>query len=77
MTQITDGTPTLPTAQASSNLKVHDQSLAKGVAWTAGAKWSSQFLSWASLIIVARLLSPADPQANATDAPATRNERMR
>jgi teichuronic acid exporter len=60
MTQISDGSPPQPTAQASSNLKVLDQSLAKGVAWTAGAKWSSQFLSWASLIIVARLLSPAD-----------------
>jgi O-antigen/teichoic acid export membrane protein len=60
MTQITDRTPTQTTAPASSNLKMLDRSLARGVAWTAGAKWSSQLLSWASLIIVARLLSPAD-----------------
>lgn len=37
-----------------------DVRLAGGVAWTAGAKWITQVFSWASLVIVARKLSPAD-----------------
>lgn len=37
-----------------------DRSLATGIAWTAGAKWSSQFISWASFVIVTRLLAPSD-----------------
>lgn len=37
-----------------------DKHLAGGIAWTAGAKWSSQILSWASILVVARLLLPAD-----------------
>jgi len=31
-----------------------------GLAWTAGAKWATQFLTWASILILARLLSPSD-----------------
>jgi PST family polysaccharide transporter len=31
-----------------------------GVAWTAGMKWFTQILSWASTILVARLVTPAD-----------------
>jgi PST family polysaccharide transporter len=43
----------------------HDQSgfitpLLRGLAWTAVAKWSTQVLTWASTIVVIRLLSPAD-----------------
>src|SRR2546426_9614552 len=37
-----------------------DRSLLRGVAWTAGAKWASQALTWASWGIVARLLTPED-----------------
>lgn len=37
-----------------------DRSLVHGVAWTGGAKWASQLLSWASMLIVARLLTPED-----------------
>ncbi|HEU4700377.1 MAG TPA: lipopolysaccharide biosynthesis protein, partial [Gemmatimonadales bacterium] len=37
-----------------------DRSLAHGIAWTAGVKWTSQVLSWASTLIVARLLIPED-----------------
>lgn len=37
-----------------------DRSLLHGVAWTAAAKWAAQGLSWASWLIVARLLSPED-----------------
>lgn len=37
-----------------------DAKFAGGLAWTAGAKWATQILSWASVLAVARLLSPAD-----------------
>ena len=45
--------------------KLHDQRnldarFAGGLAWTAGAKWATQILTWASLLAVARLLSPSD-----------------
>ena len=31
-----------------------------GIAWTAGAKWATQIVTWASTIVVARLLTPDD-----------------
>ena len=37
-----------------------DRSLAHSLAWRAGADWFSQILSWASFLIVVRLLAPAD-----------------
>src|ERR1700730_5181204 len=37
-----------------------DKSLVHGIAWTGGVKWLTQLLAWASTLIVARLLSPAD-----------------
>jgi PST family polysaccharide transporter len=37
-----------------------DRSLVRGVAWTSGAKWASQVLAWASMLVAARLLSPED-----------------
>jgi PST family polysaccharide transporter len=37
-----------------------DRSLVHGIAWTAALKWVSQVLSWASTIIIARLLTPSD-----------------
>ncbi len=37
-----------------------DRSLVHGVAWTAGVKWLSQFLSWPATFVVVRLLSPND-----------------
>jgi PST family polysaccharide transporter len=37
-----------------------DKHLAVGIASTAGAKWSSQILCWASMLLVARLLLPSD-----------------
>ncbi len=36
------------------------RSLAHGIAWTGGAKWLTQLFTWASTILVARLLGP-DP----------------
>src|SRR5580765_5700646 len=37
-----------------------DLHFAGGVAWTAGAKWVTQLLSWGSLFVLARLLSKSD-----------------
>jgi O-antigen/teichoic acid export membrane protein len=37
-----------------------DRSLAHAVAWGAAARWASQIVSWASTIVIARLLSPYD-----------------
>lgn len=37
-----------------------DRAFVGGVAWTAGAKWLSQLVSWPAVLISARLLSPAD-----------------
>lgn len=37
-----------------------DAKFAGGLAWTAGAKWATQVLTWASLLAVTRLLSPSD-----------------
>jgi len=37
-----------------------DRALVGGLAWTVGAKWISQIISWPSVLITARLLSPAD-----------------
>lgn len=37
-----------------------DRSLVSGIAWTASLKWLTQALSWASTIVVARLLTPDD-----------------
>lgn len=37
-----------------------DHSLARSLAWRAAADWTSQVLTWASLLIVVRLLTPAD-----------------
>ncbi len=37
-----------------------DHSLATSLAWRAIADWTSQILTWASLFIVVRLLTPAD-----------------
>ncbi|MES2177448.1 MAG: lipopolysaccharide biosynthesis protein [Gemmatimonadota bacterium] len=37
-----------------------DDSLVRGVAWTAGVKWLSQLMTWPATVIVARILSPDD-----------------
>jgi PST family polysaccharide transporter len=37
-----------------------DRSLASGLAWTGAAKWGAQIITWASTLIVARLLTPND-----------------
>ncbi len=40
--------------------KTLDRSLAKGVAWMGSVRWLTQILTWASTLIVVRLLTPAD-----------------
>lgn len=47
-------------AEAVAAPRALDRSLARGLAWTGGIKWAGQLLSWATTIIVARLLTPAD-----------------
>ncbi len=37
-----------------------DRSLVRGIAWTGAMRWATQLLSWASTLIVARLLAPSD-----------------
>ena len=37
-----------------------DQAVVHGLAWTAGAKWMTQLITWASVLAAARLLSPSD-----------------
>jgi O-antigen/teichoic acid export membrane protein len=37
-----------------------DKHLVGGIAWTAAARWSTQILTWTCLLIVARLVTPAD-----------------
>jgi len=37
-----------------------DRSLLSGIVWTGAAKWTTQALSWASTLVLARLLTPRD-----------------
>ena len=42
------------------DLPALDRSVLSGLAWTGAAKWTVQVLSWASTLVVVRLLSPTD-----------------
>lgn len=46
--------------QRSAEARALDHSLLHGLAWTGAAKWCTQLLSWASTLVVARLLTPED-----------------
>jgi O-antigen/teichoic acid export membrane protein len=52
--------PSEPTLAARIDAGAMDKHLVSGIAWTAAAKWSSQVLTWGCLLIVARLVTPAD-----------------
>ena len=52
--------PAPPTSEPGADVRELDRSLIRGIAWTGGAKWASQLLTWASTLIVARLLTPED-----------------
>jgi PST family polysaccharide transporter len=43
-----------------SQQRTFDRRFVHGVGWTAAGKWSVQIITWGSLLILARLLSPAD-----------------
>jgi O-antigen/teichoic acid export membrane protein len=58
LTQTTTVYPELPAAATSTTDL--DRSLATGIAWSATAKWSSQLISWASFLVVTRMLAPSD-----------------
>lgn len=45
---------------ASSSGAGLQHALVRGVAWTALIKWGSQVLSWGAVVVLARLLTPAD-----------------
>lgn len=50
----------LPAAEDTISHNAHDKALIGGVAWTATMKWISLVFTWASTLIVARLLQPSD-----------------
>ncbi|MDQ3699233.1 MAG: lipopolysaccharide biosynthesis protein [Gemmatimonadota bacterium] len=53
--------PPTPAAPPSATFRRElDRSLVRGIAWTGGAKWLTQTLRWASTLLIARLLTPAD-----------------
>jgi PST family polysaccharide transporter len=52
--------PPLLSPSPPSKEKQLQRSLVRGIAWTGLVKWGSQVLSWASTIVVARLLIPSD-----------------
>jgi O-antigen/teichoic acid export membrane protein len=51
-----------PDAESSvlADTAVMDKHLLGGIAWTAGAKWASQMLTWLCLLLIARILDPRD-----------------
>jgi teichuronic acid exporter len=53
-------TPQEPSEHTHEQKRKLDRHLAGGIAWTAGAKWATQLVSWASVVVVARTLSQAD-----------------
>ncbi len=48
------------TAPAAQEAEDHRRSLSRAVAWTGIGRWTTQLLTWASTIIVARILAPSD-----------------
>jgi PST family polysaccharide transporter len=52
--------PTGATGATGTDRRALDRSLARGVAWTGMVRWATQLATWASTVIVVRLLSPED-----------------
>lgn len=54
--------PLIPKSATRPDPTAHalDRSLLQGIAWTGSMRWAAQALSWASTLIVARLLTPTD-----------------
>lgn len=49
-----------PPSGSATDRRSLDRSLLAGFAWTGAAKWSTQIISWAITILVARILTPSD-----------------
>ncbi len=47
-------------AEGVSQHRTLDRAFVGGLAWTAGAKWVTQLVTWVSVLVAARLLSPSD-----------------
>lgn len=45
---------------ANTSVRELDRKFVGGLAWTAGGKWSTQLITWASVVALARILSPAE-----------------
>lgn len=45
---------------STADTQLLDKHLMGGVLWTAASKWSAQLFTWAALVVVTRLLTPAD-----------------
>jgi len=60
LTEATQATAAAVKAKQASEAATLDRNLVRGIVWTGAGKWGSQVLSWASTLIVARLLTPAD-----------------
>ena len=49
--------PDLSEDERRENRHAIDRSLVQGIAWTGGVKWLVQILTWASTLVVARLVT--------------------
>lgn len=56
----TDPREVILAREESSSQKRLDKALVGGVTWTAGVKWICQVFTWATTLVVARLLKPSD-----------------
>lgn len=52
--------PNQPAVMSEADTKFLDRSLVRGMFWTGLVKWASQVVSWATTILVARMLRPED-----------------
>lgn len=59
-TIVVQPSPTPSSTESQPPARSLDRSFLVGIAWTGGVKWAIQIVSWASTVIVARLLSPSD-----------------
>jgi O-antigen/teichoic acid export membrane protein len=59
-TSIADSKTSPLSSEHASPAGASDQSLIRSVAWNAAGDWLSQIFSWASFVVVMRLLAPAD-----------------
>ena len=57
MSDLAGGTPSPPEVRKEKPL---DRTMIRAMAWTGAAKWATQLFTWASTIVVARILVPSD-----------------